>query len=137
MCIYVRGQVFEERKITRDLRNLPDFEVVYQLGAFFCRGESSCLITFSTCQLVCAPYLFVVLMPRVVLDAVESYNERWLELWQAQEREKQRTDSDSKVDVLATSLVPSHLIYLMACVYRITAVSSCRPKGMVGAAETK
>jgi hypothetical protein len=27
------ARVFEERKITRDLRNLPDFEVVYQLGA--------------------------------------------------------------------------------------------------------
>jgi len=27
------AKVFEERKITRDLRNLPDFEVVYQLGA--------------------------------------------------------------------------------------------------------
>lgn len=26
------AKVFEERKITRDLRNLPDFEVVYQLG---------------------------------------------------------------------------------------------------------
>jgi hypothetical protein len=26
------AKVFEERKITRDLRNLPDFEIVYQLG---------------------------------------------------------------------------------------------------------
>mmetsp|Transcript_24049 Transcript_24049/g.40884 ORF Transcript_24049/g.40884 Transcript_24049/m.40884 type:complete len:669 (-) Transcript_24049:93-2099(-) len=60
------AKVFEERKITRDLRNLPDFEVVYQL----------------------------------VLDAVENYNERWMELWQAQERKK-TAETDGKTETSA------------------------------------
>jgi len=32
----------------------------------------------------------------LVLDAVENYNERWMELWQAQERKK-TAETDGKV----------------------------------------